>query len=39
MQATYAPLATKNAGVELELIVPAVLAQPPALDSSVQISR
>ena len=39
MQANYAPLAIKNAGVELEVIMPEVLRQPPALLNYVQVSR
>jgi len=39
MQANYAPLAVKNAGVELEVIVPEVLRQAPALEHYMQVSR
>src|ERR1700752_5183117 len=39
MQANYAPLAIKNAGVELEAIVPEVLKQPPELGHYLQVSR
>jgi hypothetical protein len=39
MQANYAPLAIKNAGVELEAVVPEVLRQPPVRDNYRQISN
>jgi hypothetical protein len=39
VQANYAPLAIKNAGVELEVIVPEVLRQPPVLLNYVQVCR
>jgi hypothetical protein len=39
MRSNYVPLAIKNAGVELEVIVPEVIRRPPVLTHYMQVAR
>jgi hypothetical protein len=39
MRSNYVPLAIKNAGVALEVIVPEVISQPPVLTHYMQVAR